>query len=410
VGAGLIVAPLAILVAFVAIEPGRDLRIAGFDLGVYADYGSRLLAGSIPYRGFALEYPPLGLVPMSLPLLVWPFGAESFDTYAWLFTIAEGCLAVAVAWTLGAISDRPLAARATWLTLVFISGASIAWRYDLWPAALVLAALVATERGRPGLAGMAIGIGALMKIFPIVVLPVLALRAIAMRDLAGLGRLIAGCVAIVGVVLALTFAVAGGHALDWLTYQLDRGLQLESVGSGLLLLLHVVNGHPIAIDHSFGTLQVVSPGSDLLVAATPFVELLAVVAVWGATAVRFRLDTEREGRVPTASLVAGTTAVIVAVLVTSKVFSVQYVVWFMPLVPLLPPGQRWLSLAIAAFSAVIFPLLYAPLWQLEPAMTIVLDVRNGLLVILLGWLVAGLLARARAARTGDARRAAVPTA
>ena len=62
-------------------------------------------------------------LPMSLPLLVWPFGAASFETYAWLFTIVEGCLAVAVAWSLGAISDRPLAARATWLALVIVSGA-----------------------------------------------------------------------------------------------------------------------------------------------------------------------------------------------------------------------------------------------------------------------------------------------
>jgi hypothetical protein len=344
-------------------------------------------------------------MPMSLPLLVWPFGTASFETYAWLFTIAEGCLAVIVAWSLGDMSERPVSARATWLVLVCVSGASIAWRYDLWPAALVLAALVATERGRPGLAGMALGIGALMKIFPIVVLPILAFRAIALRDRAGLGRLIAGCAAFVGPVFALTIVVAGGDAFQWLTYQLDRGLQPRRLGSGLLLL-PPRRQWPADRDRSlFGSPRLSPGGSAYVVAVTLSVELSPSWSWWGSQP-RFRLDVEHEGRVPASTLLAATTAVIVAVLVTSKVFSVQYVVWFLPLVPLLPLRQRWLSLAIAALSAVIYPLNYAPLWKLEPAMTVVLDLRNLLLVILLGWLAAGLLARGRTARAGRARQAA----
>jgi Glycosyltransferase family 87 len=405
-----LLAPFAVLVGLMALTSEHDLRIAGTDLVVYAGYGERLLSGSIPYRGFSFEYPPLALVPMALPVLASPFGAPSFDTYAWLFTLVEAALAVLVGWLVGTVAERPIAARLSWAILVLAAAPSIAWRYDLWPATLVLVALVATERGRPGLAGVAIGVATLMKIFPIVVLPILAIRAIATDDRAGLARLVVGCAAVLGVIMAPTIALAGPDALQWLTYQLDRGLQIESVGAGLLLLLHAFAGQPLSIEVAFGSLQVVSPGSAAIVAATPLIELVVVGGVWAVAALRFRLEVARGGRVPLESLVGATAAVILAVLVTSKVFSVQYVVWFLPLVPLLSARQRWLGLAIAALSTVVYPLDYVALWQLDPAMTVVLNVRNVLLTILLAWLLVGLRRSRSSAREDRARPAMVPAA
>ena len=48
-------------------EPTR-LIFAG-DLSAYRRCGLDLLAGSIPYRDFTVEYPPLALPPMTPPLL-----------------------------------------------------------------------------------------------------------------------------------------------------------------------------------------------------------------------------------------------------------------------------------------------------------------------------------------------------
>ena len=383
---GLLVAPLALLIALLVITPARDLRDIGSDLPVYLDYGRRLLGGAVPYRAFPLEYPPLALVPMTLPVLVWPFGTPTFDAYAWLFTIAEGIVAVAGAVLLVKVADRPVGTLAAWSLLVITAGASIAWRYDLWPAVLVLAGVVAAERGRPGLAGLALGTGAMMKIFPIVLVPILAARAIALGDRAGLGRLLLGAAVAVLPIMALTLALSGTDALHWLTYQLDRGLQIESVGAGLLLLLHAVVDHPLTVVVAYSSLQVSSPGADTIVAATPFMESLVVLGVCGLALVRFHLDARRSGLVPLQRLATAGVAVLVALVVTSKVFSVQYIVWFLPLAPLLPVRQRWLVVAIAAVSSVVYPLNYTHLWQLDPLLTVVLNVRNLLLVILLGWL------------------------
>ncbi|HTC85479.1 MAG TPA: hypothetical protein VK656_02180, partial [Candidatus Acidoferrum sp.] len=73
-----------------------------------------------------------------------------------------------------------------------------------------------------------------------------------------------------------------------------------------------------------------------------------------------------------------------------------------PLVPLLGIRKRWLALAIAALSSVVYPLFYADLWRLEPALTVVLDVRNGLLVVFLAWLCVE-LARRGVTRSEDER-------
>jgi hypothetical protein len=383
-------APLGVVLVVIALTTGPAFSGVMSDLRVFFDDGGRLLGGAIPYRGFPLEYPPLALIPMTLPRLVWPLDTPTEQVFAWLFGLMEGCLAVVVGWLVAKVAEQPLRALATWALLVAAAGASIAWRYDLWPAAFVLGAVVAAERGRPGMAGVALGVGTMLKLFPIVVLPVLAARSVALHDWAGLRRLLIGSALTIGLVMGISFAAAGGDSFQWLTYELDRGLQLESTGSGILLLLHLAAGQPFALVYAFGTLEVVAPGADAIVTATPFLEFLLVAAAGGLAYRRFRDDADRLGAVPLASLTMGVVAVLVALLVTSKVFSVQYVVWFLPLVPFLSGRLRWMALAIAATSTLIYPLGYAPLWQLDPLMAVVLNIRNGLLILFLAALAARL--------------------
>ena len=375
----LILAPLGIVLFVVAVTPGPVFAGIMSDLRVYFDYSARLLAGAVPYRDFPLEYPPLALVPMSLPRL-WPLGAQSDGVLVVGFAVVEGGLAVVVGWLVARVSADPVRALATWALVVLLAGGSIAWRYDLWPAAAVLVAFVATERGRPGLAGAAIGVGTMLKLFPIVVLPILAARAIALRDWTGLARLVVGTAIVVGVVMGVSFVAAGPDSFGWLTYEIDRGLQLESTGSGILLLLHVFAGQPFALVLDFGTLQVVAPGADAIVAATPYLEMALVGGVGVVALVAFRRDVRRLGQVPRESLAIAIVAVIVALVVTSKVFSAQYVVWFLPLIPFLPGRLRWLGLVIAGLSTLIYPLNYMLLWHLDPFLAVVLNVRNALLI------------------------------
>ena len=114
-----------------------------------------------------------------------------------------------------------------------------------------------------------------------------------------------------------------------------------------------------------------------------------VVALLGTLALvflRFRRDAAR-GSEP-ATIVAAAAAVLLALLVTNKVFSPQYVIWLVPfaaLLAVLPTGRpSWPPSSVS----VIFPLNYEQLIAQEPWPIVMVNIRNGLMVALLGWVVA----------------------
>jgi len=402
--AGLIAAPLVILVTLTALTSPHDLAVLGSDLETYRGYADSALGGAVPYSDFRLEYPPLALLPMVVPALLAAPAGGAFAAYAGAFALVEGVLAGIAGWLLLRVAPRPIEAIATWVVLVAITATSAAWRYDLWPSVLVLAALVATERGRPGLAGIALGAGTAMKLFPIAVVPILAVRAIAAGDRPELWRVLGGAVATLAAVAAGSWVVAGGDALQPLAYQLDRGLQLESVGAGLLLLGNAAGALPAEVVHRFGSLQVVAPGADAVATASGLVEAALVAGACVLAFGAFRRDVRAVGSVPVERTAEATVAVLAALLVGSKVFSIQYVLWMLPLVPLLRPSRRVLGALVAVCSTLVYPLGYAGLWQLDPAMIVVLDIRNLLLVGFLAVLLVDLARGTAIAPEGEVSR------
>ncbi len=382
----LLVAPLVLLVLIVALTPEQTRLIFASDLAVYRRYGLQLLGGSIPYLDFSVEYPPLALVPMTLPLLAAPGGGIDDLGYIWRFATVEGALAVAAGWLLFQATGRSRSTLVLWAVLVGLAWASVALRYDLWPVLAVLVAVSVVDR-RSGAAGVAIGLGTMLKLYPIALLPVLGVYALAGRDRAGFVRLVVGCASVVVLVMAAAWALAGHASLQWLFYQQDRGLQIESLGAGLLLGLHVLVGQPVDVASAFGSVQVRAPGSELLVAAS-VIEMAALVGIVTAVAaMRFRRDYARLGRVPGASLGLASVAAVAALLVGSKVLSVQYVIWLLPFAIVLPLRLRRLLIAVTALSTAIYTTDYSGLERLETPMIAALLIRNALLVLLAGWLV-----------------------
>ena len=388
----LALAPPVLLLVLVGLtsEPTR-LIFAG-DLAVYRRYGLEVLRGSIPYLDFNVEYPPLALVPMTLPLLATPLGAIDDLGYIWRFALVEGALAVAGGWLLFEATGRSRSALVLWTVLVGLSWTSVALRYDLWPVLCVLIAVLVVDR-HPGAAGVALGLGTMLKLYPLALLPILGAYTLARRDSTGFGRLLVGTGSVVVIVMGATWVLAGPASLEWLLYQQDRGLQIESLGAGLLLGLHALVDRPLDVAFAFGSVQVRSPGSDLLVAASP----IALAALFGlvtvVAALRFRRDYTRLGTIPSSSVHLASAAAIAVLLVGSKVLSVQYVIWLLPFVVLLPRRIAWLLLAIAAISTTIFTADYPGLWRLETPMIAVLLVRNLLLAVLAVWLLAELARR-----------------
>jgi len=381
----LLLTPPVLLVLCVGLTAEPTRLIFASDLAVYRSYGLQLLGGSIPYLDFHVEYPPLALVPMTLPLLPPPGGIDDL-AYIWRFTLVEGALAVAAGWVLYDATGRSRSTLVMWALVVGLAWASVALRYDLWAVLCVLVAVVTIER-RPGVAGVALGLGTMLKLYPIALLPVLGAYALARRDRAGFARLFVGCVSVVVVVTGAAWAVAGPASLGWLLYQQDRGLQIESVGAGLLLGLHALTGQPVDVANGFGSMQVRAPGSDLLVAASPVALAVLLGAVTAVAALRFRRDFAELGCVPRSSVALASAAAIAALLVGSKVLSVQYVIWLLPFAILLPYRDGWLIVAVTALSTAIYTIGYPGLLRLETPMIAALLARNVLLAVIAGWLL-----------------------
>ena len=85
------------------------------------------------------------------------------------------------------------------------------------------------------------------------------------------------------------------------------------------------------------------------------------------------------------------TVSLLMLLVTSKVFSIQYIVWLVPLAALLGGRRFWLAAALVALTMPIHPLLYEDLVAQEALPIVVLNVRNALLLGLLAWGIADLV-------------------
>ena len=229
------------------------------DTPVYQRYGERMVDGRVPYRDFSLEYPPGALPAFVLPAL----GADERSTadYRERFELLMfacgclmlGCMALALV-GLGAGTGRLAAALGFAALTPLLLGPLIQTRFDLLPAALVAGAVAALVWDRPRLGLALLALGATVKVYPAVLLP-LALayvwRRRGRREALLCRRAWAVIAAACVVVPFLVLAPGGSWAA--LESQLDRPLQVESLGAALLVAAHHVANVPVAMVESHGS-------------------------------------------------------------------------------------------------------------------------------------------------------------
>jgi len=280
-----LVIPAAVILVAAALTPAIELTRNQGDVGLYLGNARAILDGGVPYRDVALEYPPLAIVPMVVPYLAGlPSGGVTLDRYAWLFASWEAVLVVLLGIALVGIARRGGVAGSgdpgwsvAWRLPILAAGAAlaIAWRFDLFAALLLTGAVWATLANRPTAAGVFLGLGVLTKLFPIIAMPALAVAWLAPRDDRRLVRF--GLATVLTIALGeLPFlALAGPDALSFLGYQAQRGLEIESVGAGIVLLDGLVRGVPVETHSPFKAVEVFGPLAD------SWLRLLPVMTVAG---------------------------------------------------------------------------------------------------------------------------------
>ena len=402
--------PVLVFIA-AALTPVAEMSSNQGDVNLYLEKARAFAAGGVPYRDFQFEYPPGALVPMIVPYVAWPFGDIGLDEYKWLFVGWEAALLLVAGVILARIvrlggdaeaeaepSTRERLVRTGARLALLTIGASlaIAWRFDLYPALLMLVALWAALDGRPGTAGVALGLGFLAKLFPVAILPALAVRWLLPLDSRALVRLGAAFGVTVLAGLLPFVALAGPEpTFQFLRYNAERGLEVETIGAGIALLAGLLTGIPVEYDFRFSSVNAGGPVADAWLALLPVMTFVGFGLVAWLGWRRVRSDEAEVGRVRPSTIVELATVCILMLLATAKVYSIQYVVWFVPLVALLGGRRFWLAAAVVALTIPIHPLLFDGLVDQEVLPILVLNARNALLLALLGWMLWGLARPAR---------------
>ncbi|UXY19344.1 DUF2029 domain-containing protein [Streptomyces cynarae] len=352
---------LLLFVFKVWVFPGPDVTS---DVSViYQGWYETLRTGTFPQGDVTWQYPPAAalaiLSPALLPFLQY---AQAFFVLACVADLAGfGLLLYA-----GLRRGKSLRGAWVWVVGVPLLGPTVYARYDLMVTAVAVAALLAGMR-RPRLMGALAAFGALLKVWPALLL-------------VGAGRRRAwiSAAATAGA-LALLFAVSMPGAFSFLTAQRDRGTEVESLGS---LVFHVARhyGWEGRVMLNYGSVEFLGPYVDWVSAAALFLTVIAFgwLLLWRVS-VR---------RLPPHALADAAFVAVLLFTLTSRVISPQYMVWLVGLaaVCLCFPGSRMLlpaGLVLAACLATVleFPVYFANVVASDRLGVTLLATRNGLLLL-----------------------------
>jgi hypothetical protein len=313
------------------------------DIRVYHHYAIEFWAGKNAFHTLPIEYPPLTILVFTLTVLppLWDYASVYAYWMAGLFLV-------------GYFAFRRFSSHhnATIYAVYFLLGATgaLLGRFDLFPALLTIAAFWAARRQRFMLAYLLLAAGALLKLYPIALVPVLMIehrRFLVAHDRPwrlAVGQAVGAVAGLVAASFTIGFLVEGWNSLSTFYYAAARPLQVESLGATLLWLGSFF-GFSAVTEHGWNSYNLEGPLDAGIMA------LLSVAGLAGLAWIYWRswLGRLDFGR--------GLLAVICVTLLTSKVFSPQYLIWALPLVVEME-GIDMIWLVICAATTLIYPVLY----------------------------------------------------
>ena len=344
---------LAAGAAAVVLAAGSPDAILAGDPAEYRRKVAAVLEGGLPYLDVPFEHLPVMLVPM---LAAWGLGGWVSQpvfivVFALLMTLAMAGATIAV--DEAGARLRRAGALPRWLLVTMPLMPLVVFRND--PVAVLLAAvavlgIIVGERWWTAAAGL----GAFAKVWPA------ALGMTAVRR----GRTAAGTAVAAAGALALGLTFLPGFT----TARRALGIHAETVVGALLGLARVAGGEPAGVVVTTAAYLRADASAAILNAVVG----LVVVGVGVHALVRSQ---------DVAGALAATGCVVAGVILTSPLFSLQYVVWLAPFVAL---SRRRSTLVVAAAAGVLTTWLA---WRWSPAlfettgMYLWLTVRNLLVVV-----------------------------
>ena len=365
------------------------------DPGVLQDYAGYIAAGRIPYKGFSLEYPPLSLIPIVLPMLLGGMPTVD-DSYRPMFQLVEAIFGfltmLFVMWSVTALErgrrDVVLAAVIVAVAPLLL-GPLILTRYDLFPAMFAAAGTYLLVVGRPRLAGAAIGLGILAKVYPIVIVPFVLIWLWRRGERRQARDVVVVAVLVVAAGLLPFLVIAPTAIVTDLVHAFQRPLQVESLGAAVMLAIQVLGGPHVKIVHTFDSYNLTGGTAELvgmLQTAALGIALLATAWLF----VRGRPTADR--------FLLAVGAALVAWVAFGRVFSPQYLIWLIPPLAVITNRRRPVAAVLLGVAIALtgwyYPRFYSAfLDRAEPMWVGVVLARDLVLAALAAYLVARLWPR-----------------
>ncbi|WP_188282442.1 glycosyltransferase 87 family protein [Streptomyces sp. CBMA29] len=335
---------------------------------VYHRWYGVLSTGSFPLHDVTWQYPPGAALVILAPGLL-PFLSYT-AAFFWLAFLADAVILAVLLRDSRVRRGGRMAGVWVWVGGGALLGPIIYARYDVMVTAVAVAGLLLLPR-RPKAGGVLAGVGAMLKVWPLLLLIGTPRGRTTRRSWIS--------AAVTMAVIALAFHLAMPGSLSFLTFQRDRGTEVESLGATVFHIARHFGWHGTARMH-YGSVEFIGPHVHLVSTAAMALSVLAFawLLLWRLRARTYSVATPFD---------AAFTAVLVFT-TTSRVISPQYMVWLvgvgavcMTLRESVVRRPVALMLGATLFTTLEFPIFFEDIAHSDKLGVALIVTRNGLLVL-----------------------------
>ena len=294
---------------------------------------------TLAFHTLPREYPVLALFVFSAPLLApTQFYQQAYALWSLLLVFILYIMIARATSRRNALFFTACITIAGWSTAVS--------RFDLFPAACTLAALIFANKGRWGWTYACIALGTLLKFYPVLLLPVFLIAEQKSYSLSWQAwqrwkAVMLGFVAVFAGITLLSLTISIPGTIGSLQYFATRPLQIESFPASLVWLTSHM-GFPYHYVYAFVSINVASRTSTAIGTLFTVLWLIGMLTL-------FWLQWRGKLDLNTACL-----TILTLTLCTGKILSPQYLLWIIPFVAYVrKPTWQW-----AVFWGVVMVLTY----------------------------------------------------